>query len=654
LNGALIGALGAWRRSIVHLDDAGVRRGSPKGLAETVLRRWLRRMGFVDLSYTSLHMPMISARPLRALLTAASLLSTALLATAQAPTAPKAAALKPGAFSVGFEPDASRYSAKNAYLLAYLSTAVYPEYLAELGGKANDKPYFVRLNRNANGFFAQEFQRQLGDAFVGRDGVPAEFAFITTPANDPDGYDAEALVVSNSETVFIALRGTDRVARHKKDSLDYAVGEWVKTDFNIQPVDPGLGGNPRIQVHGGMWSSLRSIRADLAARAKAGVAAGKKVWITGHSLGAGQAQLLAAWLTDQKLPVQGVYVYAAPQVGNQDWVNFADRQLPSGRLLRFDFASDPVTMLGPWVLGYRRAGQRMHYEDITGLRRNAPEPNAVEEAAIAAEAGINVVGGAIAGAAGGLIKALPVKVELQGNSHFCYHHQGWYVQSTWRSLGGDAQRAMPKPLALPGAKDDQCNELVVARGRDKDHGRELEAAVGDALETISFNVRELLENVTGKAIPEGKYTIRANKGGKYLDVSGSCMGEDGCPVQLWDLGKSEKNNVFRLQKEGPSYRITVASTGKSLEVHGNERFNDGARIQTWTSNGVPALNANQKWFVYSLRQQGDRYYCLLVNAASMKVLDAVNKDVHQNGGRVQIYKPVADDATQVWVLERDK
>ena len=608
-------------------------------------------------------------RYIRTLLTAASLAVFAIGVGAQPTPTPKlgtatgtlsplilskAPPQKPGAFGAAFNPDASRYNSKNAYLLAYLSTTVYPEYLAVLNGKRENGSYFTRLNRNANGFFAAEFERLLGPDFVGSDGVPAQFSFITTPANDPDGYDAEAMVISNKDAVFIALRGTDRQARHQKGSVGYEVGEWVKTDFNIQPVDPGLGGNRRIQVHGGIWSSLRTIRADIEAQAKAGVAAGKKVWITGHSLGAGQAQLLAAWLTDQKVPVQGVYVYAAPHVGNQDWVNFADRQLPNGRLLRFDFATDPVTMLGPWVLGYRRAGQRMHYEDITGLRRDAPEPNAVEEAAIAAEAGINVVGGAVTGAVGDLIKSSPVKVELQGNSHFCYHHQGWYVQSTWRSLGREGQSGLPKPFELPDAKDDQCNELVVARGRDKDHGRELEAAVGEALETLSFNVRELLENVTGKAIPEGKYTIRANKGGKYLDVSGSCMGEDGCPVQLWDLGKSEKNNVFRIQKEGPSYRITVASTGKSLEVHGNERFNDGARIQTWTSNGVPAFNANQKWFVYSLRQQGDRYYCLLVNAASMKVLDAVNKDVNKNGGRVQIYKPVANDATQVWVLERDK
>jgi Lipase (class 3)/Ricin-type beta-trefoil lectin domain-like len=561
---------------------------------------------------------------------------------------------RPGAFGIAFNANASRYEAKNAYLLAYLSTTIYPEYLALLNGKRMAGNYLPRLNRNTNGFFATEFERLLGPDFVGSDGVPAKFTFITSPANDPDGYDAEAMVVSNKDTVFIALRGTDRQARYQKDSVEYEVGEWVKTDFNIQPVDPGLGRNPRIQVHGGIWSSLRTVRADIEAQAKAGVAAGKKVWVTGHSLGAGQAQLLGAWLRDQGVPVQGVYVYAAPHVGNQEWVNFADRQLPNGRLLRFDFATDPVTMLGPWALGYRRAGQRMHYEDITGLNRNASEPNALEEAAIAVEAGINVVGGAVTGAVGEAIKASPVKVELQGNSHFCYHHQGWYLHSTWRSLGRDGQAGLPKPFDLPDAKDAQCNELVVARGRDKDHGRELEAAAGEALEALSFNVRELLENVTGKAIPEGKYTIRANKGGKFLDVSGSCMGEDGCPVQLWDLGKSEKNNVFRIQKEGPSYRITVASTGKSLEVHGNERFNDGARIQTWTSNGVPALNANQKWFVYSLRQQGDRYYCLLVNAASMKVLDAVNKDVNKNGGRVQIYKPVANDATQVWVLERDK
>lgn len=562
--------------------------------------------------------------------------------------------MAPGAFSRGFNPEASRYDAKNAYLLAYLSTTVYPEYLAELAGKRKDDQHFVKLNRNAGGAFAKEFERLLGDDFVGSDGKPAQFTFVSTPANDPDGYDAEAMVISNKETLFIALRGTDRQARQRAKSPDYEVGEWVKTNFNIFPVDPGLGGNTKIRVHGGMWSSLRTVRAQLEAQAKDAVAAGKKVWITGHSLGAGQAQLLGAWLTDQGVAVQGLYLYAAPHVGNQEWANFADRQLPSGRLLRFDFATDPVTMLGPKLMGYARVGQRMHYEDINNLRRNVAEPNPLEEAAIAAEAGINVAGNIVTGAVTELTNALPVKVELQGNSHFCYHHQGWYVQSTWRSLGRDDQRGLPMPFNLPAAKDDQCNDLVVARGLDKDHGRELEAAVGEVLETLSFNARELLENVTGQAIPEGKYTIRANRGGKYLDISYGCMGEDGCPAQLWDLGNTRKNNVFRIQKEGPSYRITVASTGKSLEVHGNERFNDGARIQTWTSNGVALFNANQKWLIYSLSKQGNTYRCLLVNAASMKLLDAVNGEVNKNGGRVQIYRPINNDQTQVWILERQQ
>jgi hypothetical protein len=496
--------------------------------------------------------------------------------TLQPQAAPKKSPVSPGAFSTGFNPSASRYDAKNAYLLAYLSTVIYPEYLALRNGKGKDNDYIRDLNRNANHYFSKEFEKVLKAEFVGSDGALANFSFITTPTSDPDGYDAEAMVVSNKDTVFITLRGTDSQARQK--GVFYDAGEWLNTNFNFQAVDPGLGGNKRIQVHGGMWSSLRTIRAEIESQAKAGVAAGKKVWITGHSLGAGQAQLLAAWLSDQKVPVQGVYVYAAPQVGNQDWADFVDRQLPNGRLLRFDFATDPVTMLGPWVLGYRRAGQRMHYEDITGVHRDASEPNALEEGAVAVEAGINVVGAVAGGAVDGMIKSLPVKVEMQGNSHFCYHHQGWYVQSTWRSLGREGQNGLPRPFVdLPNARDFLCTDQVVERGLDKNYGHEFEAAVGEALENLAFNAREIMENVTGLAIPEGKYTIRANKGGKYLDISGRCMGEDGCPAQLWDLGKSEKNNIFRIQKEGLSYRITVASTGKSLEVNGFERFNDGGR-----------------------------------------------------------------------------
>lgn len=558
--------------------------------------------------------------------------------------------LTPGVFATDFTANATTYNAKNAYLLAYMAVAVYPDYTAVLNNQPKEGRYFDRLNRNENNFYEEEFKRILGKHFVGSDGKAAEIEFHTTAANDPDGYDAEAITVENNELFLIIVRGTDRVARHAKGSAGYHAWEWIKTNFNAVPIDPGLG-NSKIRVLGGMWSSLRTIRESLKDKAQAAANAGKKIWITGHSLGAGQAQMLAAFFAHRNIPVQGMYGFAAPQVGNQEFVDLVNSKYPRGRFLRFDFAQDPVTMIAPYILGFRRAGQRVFYRDIKTAEKFADDRSFIEGAAGLMNLGISIPADMIAAAASGNTKNLGFTFDSRGNSNLCNHHQGWYVNAAYNDVPAAQRSTLPTPFPLPVASDMMCNPDMIALGKDEDAQQDAGEAVGEVIETIAFNARELFENFVGSAIPEGDYFIRCNKGKKYLDISGSCMNEDGCKAQLWDLGASRNNNVFRVRKEGPSYRITLASNGKALEVHGMERFNDGGRIQTWTSNFVGGVNANQKWFIYSFKKVGNKFYCLLVNAASMKVLDAYNKETNKNGGRVQIYKSVSNDQTQVWILE---
>jgi len=47
----------------------------------------------------------------------------------------------------------------------------------------------------------------------------------------------------------------------------------------------------------------------------------KEVWVTGHSLGAALAQLVALRLrVELKCNVRAVYTYGTPRVGNEDFV----------------------------------------------------------------------------------------------------------------------------------------------------------------------------------------------------------------------------------------------------------------------------------------------------------------------------------------------
>ena len=68
-----------------------------------------------------------------------------------------------------------------------------------------------------------------------------------------------------------------------------------------------------------------------------------------------------------------------------------DRILPGGRLQRFDFINDPITTLAPYILGYRRAGTRVYYNDLRTMQFGADERNPAE--------GLSIISGSVGAAA---------------------------------------------------------------------------------------------------------------------------------------------------------------------------------------------------------------------------------------------------------------
>jgi hypothetical protein len=279
------------------------------------------------------------------------------------------------AFPTFFNPAAVGRNDNNAYLLAYLSTAIYPDHLPTIAkaisGRIVDQ---VQLHTNIP-FFEKEFADATRHLFwnprtsVSDKNRKPNFKFLSKP--NINGYDPEAMVIDTPQAVFVVFRGTDRVGNAQVDSFAYKWNEWLKTDFDLAKVIPGE--NLRGEVHRGFWNSLHTISREIISELTTAGAgrggSGKPVWITGHSLGAGQAQLLGAWLLRKhNFSVQGVYGFAAPHVGDRIFVDDLNQAFYPQRLQRFEFVNDTVTMMPPYAAGYERAGIRNYYDDISNYR----------------------------------------------------------------------------------------------------------------------------------------------------------------------------------------------------------------------------------------------------------------------------------------------
>lgn len=541
-----------------------------------------------------------------------------------------------------FNPTASKRDKVNTYFLSYLSLMVYPQNLAPEAGVDES-----RL-QNSPSLFEKTYKERVAHMF------PASTKFKFFEATTRELFNPEAMVVVTDSSILVIFRGTDRVANNGAGLLGdaiYEVGEWLVTDFNVQPLRRPQEGLPG-KLHRGMKESLDAIADPLVEYVLDNGGATKPVWVTGHSLGGGHAQIMGGYLDKRGADVRGVYVYNSPHPGDPAFAAGLDATLGPTTIQRFEYLDDPIAMLPPQttatqlltglalplprlsalVGGFGRAGVRNFYGKLDGANLFAAQAERVD----------GVVERSDRGRSGGID---PLSI--------CFHNPHWIANAAFRDLPAAMQQLLPPPPSL--SRVEACSEMALELGKtgvtpEVQFVQDTTDAIGEVLSNASFNAANIAANLAGTAIEEGDYFIRANRGGKYLDISGSCMDDDGCKAQLWELGKSRTNNVFHVAKSGPSYRITLKRNGKSLEVDGRHRQDDGARVQLWDGNPVGVLNANQKWFFY--RVPGSRNQYLLVNAASFKVLDADNGSVNDNGGGVHLRSAASNDQTQVWLLEK--
>lgn len=157
------------------------------------------------------------------------------------------------------------------------------------------------------------------------------------------------------------------------------------------------------------------------------------------------------------------------------------------------------------------------------------------------------------------------------------------------------------------------------------------------VEQITFQASTLLANITGSAISSGNYKLRCERGGKRLDVKSNC-GSSPCKVQLWSSG-----DTFHISKsEGIGYRIKRSN--KYLQVNLSQATANGAQpnLRGWFP--VP----QQDWLFYKV---GPNRY-VIRNVLTGKALDARNSCTGSNGCKVQQWKIVSNDLSQVWKLEK--
>ena len=310
--------------------------------------------------------PATEARKLLAVLLIPLLLGTALEALAQLrPTTPlttvRRIPAEPGANAFASINRSERgHSLTNSYLLAMVSHYMYPH-----AYEPNPGNNFVVFRNEAK----EKFE------YWGMQDVD-----IRSKGN------VQYVVMSDENVIIVGFRGSDAV-----EHMD-GFADWILTDFRAKQMKVStwgavpftsrnwLGQTVTVYkepgVHTGIRNAYWTVRGDLNELIREHGGNSKKLFITGHSLGAGLAVLAAidqGYARDRsssrRYVAQGVYTYGGPRVGNgifkklydakrsdgsapalntHRYVNFNDiAAMVPGDTLADDVAYVPISYYGP-------------------------------------------------------------------------------------------------------------------------------------------------------------------------------------------------------------------------------------------------------------------------------------------------------------------
>lgn len=229
---------------------------------------------------------------------------------------------EPGANAfAGINRDEQGHSLTNSYLLAMVSHYLYPH-----AYEPNTGDNFVAFRNKAREKFELWGMQKID---------------IRSRGN------VQYVVMSDANVVILGFRGSDAVTH-----MD-GFADWIATDFRAKQKKVStwgtvpftsknwLGQTVTVRkepaVHTGITNAYWSVRSDVNELILAHGGRSKKLFITGHSLGAGLATLAAidqGYALDRpgsrRFPAQGVYTYGGPRVGNGIFKKLYDSKRSAG------------------------------------------------------------------------------------------------------------------------------------------------------------------------------------------------------------------------------------------------------------------------------------------------------------------------------------
>lgn len=233
-----------------------------------------------------------------------------------------------------FEPRALKFDIDNAWGCAHAAALAYPSEVREGDGdwrKETNEEWEdrVRAEMSHEGFTHFDFFDHMGtQSFIAGKSDLIIMSFRGTEVDSIQDIAAD---------LRIRKIGAPLAGKAHRGFIAALMAVW--DDFNLP------GGGKFI----GMEHSLKRMRKDLNGGSPA-------LWITGHSLGAALATLAAGFLLEEGRPIQGVYTFGCPRVGDHDFVMALNARL-NGRNYRLVNNNDIVTRVPPRSFGYDHAGE---------------------------------------------------------------------------------------------------------------------------------------------------------------------------------------------------------------------------------------------------------------------------------------------------------
>ncbi|MDD2660637.1 MAG: lipase family protein [Methylococcales bacterium] len=203
---------------------------------------------------------------------------------------------------IAIEPHNTKFSIRNAYALALCSQLAY------------EKPNIIQQKMVEQGFRSE---------------------FISSGPKDTD---TQLFIAHSGTAIVIAFRGTANII------------DWMN-DAKVGFVD-----EPHGKVHRGFNAALDSVWKEIIETLQHTQIYAQSLWVTGHSLGGALATLAAARLSlDMHKPINGIYTFGQPRVGDRQFSREVDSELKH-RFFRFVNNNDIVTRIPTRLGTYNHAG----------------------------------------------------------------------------------------------------------------------------------------------------------------------------------------------------------------------------------------------------------------------------------------------------------